>query len=45
MIQHNMIIEERRHLYMAATKGFDAPLPDDAALVQDKEEVPLVNFI
>jgi hypothetical protein len=37
---HNMIIEERRHVYMAAANGLDAPLP-----VEDEEDEVPPNFI
>jgi hypothetical protein len=40
IIMHNMIIEERRHVYMAAANGLDAPLP-----VEDEEDEVPPNFI
>jgi hypothetical protein len=41
IIMHNMIVECRRHAYMAATNGFDIPIPNDD-LEQEVEEP--INF-
>ena len=41
IIMHNMIVEYRRHAYMAATNGFDIPIPNDD-LEQEVEEP--INF-
>jgi Plant transposon protein len=37
IIMHNMIVEYRRHAYMAATNGFDIPIPNND-LEQEVEE-------